>query len=286
MAKHKTSILLIDFNRGEIVDSKTEGARSERMVFVFRTILLLFLLIYITFQGTLMFMARAIRANGPLGEINDHLTYITPPELSSKIHSKYKQVHPDRLDKFPHNPQPSYLEIDATMINDNKRTFRHELHHDAESAFWLLVWWSVHACPESAAPSQIQQAVWASFVETGDDSRMCTLPKKALDPAYSALNKLLRCLGWAVQPELHWANEEPLNHPQYLHEVLQRYILNFIIDNQDKEFMSLRKANRLRQTEKVTQITPYTLSQVESLRQHSEHSQPQAVSDYIHVYYH
>ena len=51
------------------------------------------------------------------------------------------------------------------------------------------------------------------------------------------LSELLDQLGEALESDLHWATDTPYTHPEFLHEVFQRYMLNFIFEKMGiKEF--------------------------------------------------
>jgi hypothetical protein len=53
--------------------------------------------------------------------------------------ARYAEVHPDRVKKFPNSVDeiPFTRQIVDKSRKSNK-PWRHELQHDAESAFWLL----------------------------------------------------------------------------------------------------------------------------------------------------
>jgi len=67
------------------------------------------------------------------------------PRLSKEAHQIYGAVFPERLDQFPQPlvHQTTYSRAHTTEINLEylkQLPWSHELRHDAESAFWLLVW--------------------------------------------------------------------------------------------------------------------------------------------------
>jgi hypothetical protein len=128
-----------------------------------------------------MFMARAIRASGPLGEVGDPAWYEKVPELSQKAHV-YRDVLPDRLTRFqqsPGRPNRHMVDIGAPP---NSSPWRHELRHDAESAFWLLVWWVVNATPDGCT-SKMPAELWVPLVGTTGYARSLNIPPLNLDPA-------------------------------------------------------------------------------------------------------
>lgn len=117
---------------------------------------------------------------------------------------------------------------------------RHALHHDAESAFWLLLCWATEAQAVTSPVTHIPGLLWQMLTQANDDRRLrCEMGDQYLDPAYKPLEVLLDMLASNVLSDNCWAPEAPFNHPDYLHEVMQRAILNFILANRNKDFMTL-----------------------------------------------
>src|ERR1700756_4007409 len=85
------------------------------------------------YQGTPVFIARAVQMGKavPLSAFQIVPTVPNSPE-------PYASNHPDRINKFP--PGGEELVIRAST-HSNSRQWRHELDHDAESVFWLLLLW-------------------------------------------------------------------------------------------------------------------------------------------------
>ena len=204
-----------------------------------------------------MFMARAVRAGGPLGEVGDRPWYQKVPELSQKAHV-YGDVFPARLTRFQHSPgSPNRHTVDIDAPPDPS-SWHHELRHDAESAFWLLVWWVVNAAPANGCTSIIPNELWSPLVGIITDARPWNIASDCLDPAYAPLSELLHQLGRALKFDLHWATDTPYTHPEFLHEVFQRHILNFIFENRDKDFMNLAKGDASRKPAGVA-VTSFTV---------------------------
>ena len=238
-----------------------------------------------------MFMARAVRVSRPLGKVGTPAWYMKVPELSEKA-CVYRDVYPDRLIRFRHSPgSPNRhtVDIDAPP---NPSSWRHELRHDAESAFWLLVWWVVNAVPDGCT-SEVPIEIWVPLVGTAFEARPLDIPSGCLDPIYAPLSELLQQLGEALGSDLHWATDTPYTHPDFLHEVFQRHILNFIFENRDKNFMKLAKGDHSRIPVNVSMTPSLSTPQIESLRRslggkHSRDSEPEsesAVSCYSFLIY-
>jgi len=70
-----------------------------------------------------------------------------------------------------------------------------------------------------------------------------------------------------IREDYHWVKEEKYKHPEYLHDALQRVILNFALENKDAPFMDLQK-NPGRHEGSPQQCREYMSSLVYSLRHH------------------
>lgn len=210
-----------------------------------------------------MFMARAIRAVGPLGVTGRTAQYMKASELSQKA-NMYDDIFPNRLSRFQRSPGDRHM-VD---IGAPPNSWRHELRHDAESAFWLLVWWVVNAAPDGCT-SEMPAELWVPLVGTTVDARPFAIPSSGLDPAYAPLSELLHQLGQALVDDLHWATQTPYTHPDFLHEVFQHRILNFIFENRDKKFMTLAKAGRFRTPANVTMTPSLLAPRIEFVRTRS-----------------
>ena len=238
-----------------------------------------------------MFMARAVRASGPLGEVGDLAWYQKVPELSQKAYL-YGDVFPDRLTHFQHSPGSPDNHIVRIGAPPDPDSWGHELRHDAESAFWLLVWWVVNAVPDGCT-SEVPIGLWAPLVEVDTDTRPLDINSSCLHSAYAPLSGLLHQLARAFKFDLHWATDAPYTHPDFLHEVFQRHILNFIFENRDKNFMKLAKGDHSRKPTNFFMTPSLSTPQIESLRRsiggkHSRDSEPEsesAVSCYSFLIY-
>ena len=215
-------------------------------------------------------MARAVRASRPLGNVRDVALFWKMPELSQKAHV-YGDIFPDRLTRFQHSPgSPNRHMVDIGVLPDSS-SWRHELRHDAESAFWLLVWWVVNAAPADGCTSKIPMELWSTLIGTTTDARPLIIASNCLDPAYAPLSELLEELGRELKHDLHWATDTPYTHPEFLHEVFQRRILNFIFENRDKGFMNLAKGDASRKPTNVTMTPSLSTPQIDFIRSRSGH---------------
>lgn len=107
-------------------------------------------------------MARAAVAGRPLITDRRYVGFCGLPHLSELALPIYSKGFPERLDKFPQPVEdqadesikvPRDISIDEESLQS--LPWSHGLQHDAESVFWLLVWWAIHLRPRSAPHSKI-----------------------------------------------------------------------------------------------------------------------------------
>jgi hypothetical protein len=93
-------------------------------------------------QGTPTFIARAVVSGM---QKRGHYRLKPMPKLNQEngVYDAYKAAVPDRLEAFPPNEE-EYYENESDIPHE---PFIHKLQYDAESVYWLLLWWAIHACP-------------------------------------------------------------------------------------------------------------------------------------------
>ena len=223
-------------------------------------------------QGTPVFMARAVVVGHPLAS-EKYVGLCDLPKLSNEAYKVYKDVLPERLERFP---QPSVHQKDLLCVLDdragvNEETFPcvHELRHDAESALWLLVWWAIHIrspVNQNSGPSEIPYSVWMYLTsadpKTKKDYResflrglydTSSLPAW-LDPAYDELAPLFQQMATQIDKDIYWVNRvtsspQYMLDPEFHHEALQRLILNFLTEHEGDAFLKLKRHSQHRKTE-------------------------------------
>ena len=154
----------------------------------------------------------------------------------------YAKAHPDRVEKFPSSTKRFIFDPDE-IDNESHGEFRHELKHDAESVFWLLLYWAMVVQPEGSLPKEkIDAGSWGGL--NGDHvSRQGLL--RSIDrnshithSFYKPLRPLIEDLAAILVNDSHWLPASDLRKdPFYITEAFQRLILNFIINNRGREFM-------------------------------------------------
>lgn len=183
-------------------------------------------------------MARAVRKGHPLGTIGDVQVASPTPDLLPGIYDKYAAAYPERMTRFQCGKERHAMRI---VADPDKITTRHDLRHDAESIFWLLVRWTVNAAPEGRQATVIDPTAWALFTSQrlDQDFRAVMISSESVaDPAYTPLGTLIRNIWETLEPELYWATNMPYTDAEFVHESLQRHILNYLVENWDEEFMN------------------------------------------------
>lgn len=189
-------------------------------------------------------MARAIRKRSALGRQNDVFLFNTIQMQSLAAFSVYEMCHAERLDTFGRTETEvicritsSPEDIQHARQKQDESSARHDLRHDAESIFWLLAWWSLNASPANADPAPMHPMVYATFADDQRDLRPIRFVEEDFETVYAPMMELLNDLGLAVQNDLFWADEVPYSCPDFLHECMQRLILDFLFENKDRDYM-------------------------------------------------
>ena len=84
---------------------------------------------------------------------------ITPKTPNSP--GPYAKAHPDCVRKFPIAERAF---IDPEAVDDKSRDgWRHKLKHDAESIFWLILYWAMVVQPKKCPWENIDMASWSNL---------------------------------------------------------------------------------------------------------------------------
>jgi hypothetical protein len=207
-------------------------------------------------QGTPTFVARAV-----VSSRQKRGTYTLMPmpqfDQAPEAYGAYGAAVPDRLRAFPKNIERLYR-----LPNDIRHNpFKHELQYDAESVFWLLLWWAISAYPADVAADdkKIDDRVWDALTKKQDadeDPRERFVDKpldNILHPSYKHLETLLEEMAWQLRgdhekgeaqlkkQDANYEEDQSRKHPDYLHEAFQRLIIKFLFANYHEEFMTMTK---------------------------------------------
>ncbi|KAF9453903.1 hypothetical protein P691DRAFT_790331 [Macrolepiota fuliginosa MF-IS2] len=266
MHKHKTSILLIDFGCSEDVESTKHIGQGR--------------------TGTPVFMARAVQAGCPLPLPSTPGFFTALPEVNNEIQERYDICYPQRRRLF--NGPFKYISTEI-VPHGPFLPWRHELRHDGESSTWSLFWWAIQACPDNGdEENPIPLEFWLSLVPDttrSGNGRLEISREEVLHPGYAILSELFEHMASTIFFDHHWALDENMREPEYVHEALQRLILNFIIKHNDDAFMDTKKQpkNRTIETEPSQRqfLSPSTIDSRRSASVSSGGTKRKAVTEWI-----
>jgi len=214
-------------------------------------------------------MARAIHKGSPLSKPP---TFPPSPVLRGDAVLAYKRSYPDRFKLFGNEVQIPTNAADMSILPD----FRHELRHDAESAVWVVIYWVALAAPEGKQSVAIDVGLWNAITSSRQmgDHRHRIFPiiedneaqNDFVHPEFHQLLPLLASMARLIRRDYHWVKEEKYKHPEYLHDALQRVILNFLLENKDASFMDLRKSPANREVQMINTPAPLAAPIIEVRR--------------------
>jgi hypothetical protein len=190
---------------------------------------------------------------------------VTIPEVPESPKC-YAKAHSDRIDTFRNEIE---LEINPRKLKNQPQDegWRHELDHDVESVFWLLLYWAMVAQPAKGhIGSHIDLVSWGSLLGDSDhrgrfvvNLASTPMPKNLTHPAYEPLWPLISELAGLLEVDRHWLpGSSARKHPEYICEAFQRLILQFIVSKRYEGFMTCRVGDSLRQVQSVakSEATP------------------------------
>ncbi|KAI9449081.1 hypothetical protein F5148DRAFT_1379362 [Russula earlei] len=186
----KTSMLLVDFDLAEHL-----GPENGDKTRIGRT-------------GTPIVIARAVERGAPV-----------PPTLAQvpgipQSCSLYATAHLDRVKEFSSLIEEKIIHPSSTPIDVKKSRdeFRHKLNHDAESVFWLLLYWAMVVQPENCRKEKIGAEPWSQLI--GDHKtrnhliRNIALPEPLPDnlihSLFNPLEPLITDLAAVLVIDSHW----------------------------------------------------------------------------------
>ena len=166
----------------------------------------------------------------------------------------YASKHPDRIKKFPLEEAKFGVEASADSVN---RECRQELDHDAESVFWLIFFWSMSVQPVDEPKEGIEATTWAGVTGKAISRTLIVKgaePSLATHSFYEPLWPLLQALTEILRIDRYWLDKsETRNDPEYVNEAFQRLILQFVLDNNGKEFMKRKVEKSFRKVKEIAQ---------------------------------
>ncbi len=221
-------------------------------------------------QGTPLFIARAVELTKTVSLPEDIAVVPAIPDSPDE----YSLKHPVRIDKFK---SAKKLILDPEDVSDVNDQWRHELEHDAESVFWLLLYWAMVVQPKPLSKKDfwpkeaIDAAAWAEI--TGDAEKRNALIRALAQGSlsrithsfFNPLQSLIKKLSAILVVDRHWLEQsDKRNDPEYLNEAFQRLILAFILDNCCKYFIDHPVDSNLRAVEPVPQSEKHSTTTLQA----------------------
>ncbi|PPQ95988.1 hypothetical protein CVT26_016204 [Gymnopilus dilepis] len=252
LPKEATSILLTDFECGKRVVNDQDQPSTPKVMSSGR------------------FKARAVFANEPL-QPSIHLPVVRygmlpPPPARGHLSNAYRTQFPERIETFLKAEMADHLDslvktydsngkVKLVSKNEQIAAWRHHLYHEAESIFWIAVWWIANAVPnvpeqEEPTPTpKMDFGIWMAMQGNLAHKRQVIITQAeslgtslSLHPSYEPLGKLAQSFASYLLWDFYYSPQaEPYGNPEYLHEAFQRLILKFLDENEGKTFMDLPK---------------------------------------------
>jgi len=205
--------------------------------------------------GTPIFISRAVEG----GKTVPLAQPFRVPKVPT-IPERYAKEHLERINEFPEK-------IDGVLVDplENQSQddgWRHELDHDVESVFWLLLYWAMVMQPAKGPPGEdIDSGSWSSLLGNAKARERLVLvlssgdqPDDLIHSVYEPLWPLISKLAATILVDRHWLpTRDVRKSPVYLCEAFQRLILQFIDSNRNEDFMTCLVGDSLRQTAQVAQ---------------------------------
>jgi hypothetical protein len=176
----------------------------------------------------------------------------------------YANAHLDRIKQFP--PETDEVLVDSRKLKNQSQddVWRHELDHDVESVFWLLLYWTMMVQPEEGPSGGYIEPIFWSILSQSENPQLregfvlslCSgRPLVNLTHSvYVPLLPLISNLAAILVVDRHWLPESDVRKtPEYICEAFQRLILQFIDSNRNEHFMTCPVGESLRQLEPVTE---------------------------------
>ena len=234
-------------------------------------------------QGTPLFIARAVELRQAVSLPKGVAVVPAIPDSPDE----YSLKHPARTNKFSSSKK---LILDPETVSSRSHQWRHELEHDTESVFWLLLYWAMVVQPKPLSkkviwPKEaIDSAAWAGI--TGDAEKRNALVSslahgflsRVTHSFFNPLRPLIEGLAEFLVVDTHWLEQfDKRNQLEYLTEAFQRLILAFILENRAKGFMNHPVDSGLRAVELVPQSERHstTTLQVRNAEENKKRPSPQ-----------
>jgi hypothetical protein len=183
----------------------------------------------------------------------------------------YAKAHPNRVMDFQNFPKEVSIIPRKLMDQSQDGGWRHELDHDAESVFWLLLYWAMVVQPEKSPKEKIPVVSWSALNDNHETRERLLrglgdeVPSNLTHSFYTPLQLLIKDLAAILVIDSHWLPASDLRkNTYYITEAFQRLILKFIIDNRGKEFMDHRVEKTFRKVHGIPASNAVSSTQFQS----------------------
>ena len=172
----------------------------------------------------------------------------------------YANTHPKRIDDIQQEVKEL---VDPFKLKNQSQDdgWRHELDHNVESVFRLLLYWAMVAQPKGHPREYINLHYWMGLLGDIDVRERLVLgfssgnrPNGLTHSIYAPLWPLITSLTATLVVDSHWLPKSNVRkRPEYICEAFQCLILGFIISERSKDFMTCRVDKSLHQVYGVAQ---------------------------------
>ena len=135
----------------------------------------------------------------------------------------YANAHPKRIDDIQQEVKEL---IDPFKLKNQSQDdgWRHELDHDVESVFWLLLYWAMVAQPKGCPREYINSHYWMGLLVDIDVRERLVLvfssgdwPTGLTHSIYAPLWPLITSLAATLVVDSHWLTKSNVRkHPEYI----------------------------------------------------------------------
>ena len=213
-------------------------------------------------------MSRAVEQGKPVPLIIPYGALFHYVPKVPKSPECYANAHPKRIDDIQEEVKEL---VDPFKLKNQSQDngWKHELDHDVESVFWLLLYWAMVAQPKGRPREYINSHYWMGLLGDIDVRERLVLvfssgdwPTGLTHSVYAPLWPLITSLAATIVVDSHWLTKSNVRkRPEYICEAFQHLILGFIVSEHSKDFMTCCVDNSLRHVYRVVQSQALSTTQ-------------------------
>jgi hypothetical protein len=167
--------------------------------------------LFFFYKGTPIFISRAVE-RVPLA--SGFINIVCEEPRSPKC---YTEAHPERV-----SGQAKRILVDPAEVNLSENySWRHELEHDVESVFWLLLYWAMVVQPKEGQSENINPTSWSSLLgDVNGRERLVSAfcwgdsPTNLTHSVYAPLWPLIKNLAEILKVDKRWFQKTMLECAQ------------------------------------------------------------------------